>query len=37
MRTLMAAVALAGAAWVCDAQEKTDGASYSATVKVDDV
>ena len=37
MRTWMAAIAFAGAAWVCDAQEKTEGPSYAVTVKVDDV
>lgn len=41
----MAAVALAGAAWGCDVKaastavpvQQTDGPSYQATVKIDDV
>ena len=45
MKLLMAAVALAGAAWGCDAKAaptaapvpQADGPSYQATVKIDDV
>ena len=46
MRTILAALALAGAVWGCDAkaasvaatqEKKADGPSYTATVKIDDV
>jgi hypothetical protein len=37
MKTWMVPAALAVAAWVCEAQEKTDGPAYTATVKIDDV
>jgi len=46
MRMMVAALALAGAVWGCDAkaatsaapqETKKDGPSYTATVKIDDV
>lgn len=45
MRMIVAALALAGAVWGCDAkaatsapqETKKDGPSYTATVKIDDV
>jgi len=43
MRTMLAALALAGAVWGCDAKAATPAATpqetktYTATVKIDDV
>ena len=46
MRTMLAALALAGAVWGCDVkaasegatqEKKAEGPSYTATVKIDDV
>jgi len=39
MRTMLAALALAGAVWGCDAKAATpqDTKTYTATVKIDDV
>jgi len=42
MRTMLAALALAGVAWGCDVKAATEAApqdtkTYTATVKIDDV
>jgi hypothetical protein len=46
MKKLLAAIALAGAVWSCDAkaatsaapqEKKSEGPSYTATVRIDDV